>query len=253
VTPGLEVIREVDPDDPMYRYAPERYFAAGERALECVRLAMGAAELDAVDSILDFASGGGRVLRNLKAAFPHASLTACDTDTIRLQFCQDVLGAKGIRSSQDPETLDLGGPFDVIWSGSLFSHLGAERFAAFLKLFESVLSPRGVVVFSAYGRYVTNMLRTGVKTFNLTPEQIPQVLRDHDRKGFGFAAAFPDGNGDAFTSRPWVCELLERELPELRLLLYFERGWLNQDVIALTKSWTAPLTEQQELPTASPS
>jgi SAM-dependent methyltransferase len=252
VTPELNVIREIDPNDPMFRYAPERYFVAGERALECIRLAMAAAELDAVDTILDFASGGGRVLRTLKAAFPDALLTACDTDARRVQFCADVLGARGIRSRQNPMTLDLGGPFDVIWSGSLFSHLAAERFASFLKLFESVLSPRGVIVFTAYGRYLTNELRTGVNTFNLTAEQIPEVLQDHDRDGFGFAVTFSDENGDAFTSRTWICDLLERELPDLRLLLYYERGWLDQDVIALTKSWAAPLSERRELTGSNP-
>src|SRR5687768_9851717 len=73
-----EVVQEVLPNDPMYGYSPDSYFEAGSRALRCIRLALVAAEHDSVTNVLDFACGGGRVLRYLKAAYPEAALTACD-------------------------------------------------------------------------------------------------------------------------------------------------------------------------------
>lgn len=233
---SLEFSREIAPDDPMYAYNPELYFLAGQQALRSVQLAMLASGLEEVGSILDFASGNGRVLRALKAAFPGASLTACDTVVEGVEFCAKTFGATPVISSPDPSKIDLEGPFDVIWSGSLFTHVDQDLWRAFLKLFDSVLSRGGVAVFTVYGRYIVEALRDGSQTLDLTSEQRDLVLRDYDERGFGFYADFnPEYNyGDAVASRAWVSDLLG-ETPDLRLLLYIEEGWLGQDVIAVSK------------------
>ena len=83
---SLEVSREICSDDGMADYAPEIYFTAGRDALRAVRMAMLAVGLDDVKNALDFGSGGGRVLRYLKAAFPNAGLTACDILPKQVEF-----------------------------------------------------------------------------------------------------------------------------------------------------------------------
>jgi SAM-dependent methyltransferase len=233
---GLEISRDIAPDDPMYAYNPELYFLAGQQALRSVRLAMLATGLETVDSVLDFASGNGRVLRAFKAAFPNAALTACDTVVQDVEFCAQAFGATPVVSSPDPGEIQLEGPFDVIWSGSLFTHVDQDLWRAFLKLFDSVLSYGGVAVFTIYGRYIVEAIRDGSQTLDLTPEQRELVLREYDEHGFGFYADFnPEFNyGDAVASRAWVSDLLG-ETPGLRLLLHIEEGWLGQDVIAVTK------------------
>ena len=75
---SLEVNSEVASFDGMHNYAPELYLEAGHSALRHIRLAMLTAGLEQADSILDFASGAGRVLRTLMAAFPDATLIASD-------------------------------------------------------------------------------------------------------------------------------------------------------------------------------
>ena len=212
------------------------YFVAGQQALRCIRLAMLAAELEDLDNILDFASGGGRVMRWLRAAFPGASLTACDTVAAGIEFCAETFGATPLLSSPNPQDLDLEGPFDLIWSGSLFTHVDQDLWRAFVAKFESVLSRGGVAVFTAYGRYIAEALRDGSQTLDFTPEQRELVLKDYAERGFGFYADFnPEYNyGDAVVSRAWVSDLLD-ETPGLRQLFYIEEGWLGQDVIAVTK------------------
>jgi SAM-dependent methyltransferase len=230
---SLDVIQEIVPGDPMHDYAPHLYFQAGHDALKCVRLAMIAAELETADRILDFACGGGRVLRTLKAAFPNAELVACDLWRPGLEFCSRVLGATVVRSSRNPREIELDGRFDIIWSGSLLTHVGEDQWSGFVKLFESLLVPGGVVVFTSYGRHIADDLRAHKISLSFNDEQREEVLRDFDRTGFGFRPShLPQYDfGDCLASRSWVCGQLN-EAPGLDLMLYLEQGWLGQDVIA---------------------
>jgi SAM-dependent methyltransferase len=242
---SLEVIREIAPGDPMHGYAPDYYFEAGQSALRNIRLAMLAGRLEKVDRILDFACGGGRVLRILKAAFPHAHLTACDVQPEAVEFCVNTFGAEGVVSAYDPEDVDVGGSYDLIWCGSLLTHVDATRWVGFLKLFESALAPGGVVVFTTYGRFIAERrLRNRNHPLDLNEEQVVEVLHDYDREGFGFRPGYcPELNfGDCVATREWVGTKLE-ETPSLQLLLYIEGGWgvardeWSQDVIACAKAW----------------
>ncbi len=243
---SLDVIRDIAPDDPMYQYAPDFYFEAGRSALRCVQLAMLTAQRDTFESILDFACGGGRVLRFLKAAFPDARLTACDVTPEAVEFCARTFGAEGILSDHDPKKVRLDAQYDLIWCGSLLTHVDAKRWDTFLKLFEGALIPGGVAVFTTYGRFVAEKrLRERNHPLDLDEKQVGRVLDDYDRKGFGFAAGFcPELNfGDCVASRTWVSEQLKK-VPTLELLMYTEGGWgtyrneWSQDVIACAKAWT---------------
>ncbi len=234
---SLEVVQEVLPNDPMYAYSPDSYFEAGSRALRCIQLALLAAERDSVTSILDFACGGGRVLRYLKAAYPEADLTACDLYKRCLAFCAEQFGAQTLVSSAKLEDAEIGGPYDLIWVGSLFTHVGEKHWRRMLTMFDAALSPRGVLVFTAYGRAIADLLRDGRVKLALTDEHCEQIVNDYDEKGFGFFAdQYPEmEHGDALAARWWVSRELDR-FPGLSLLLYTEQAWLDQDVIACVKS-----------------
>ena len=104
---------------------------------------------------------------------------------------------------------------------------------AILKLFEANLAPGGVAVFTVYGAYIAELVRSGRSLLNLTPEQAAQVIRDYDQTGFGFHLTREDG--DAIVSRSWVCRQLE-SVPSLELVGYTERAWLWQDVVACAKT-----------------
>jgi hypothetical protein len=237
---SFDVSREIAPGDPMYAYDPEIYFRAGSEALSNIRLAMAAGKTQKVEQVLDFACGWGRVLRTLKAAFPDARLTACDIQPRQVDYCVGAFGVEGVYSDMDPTRIKFDKQFDVIWSGSLMTHIDEERWTGFLRVFEAALADRGVLVFTTYGRFTADGLRTGRNLLNLTEEQAEQVVRDYDQRGFGCSPSSADA--DTVVSRAWVGEQLDR-VRDLELLLYRERGWLGQDVIACTKgvvsTWTA--------------
>jgi SAM-dependent methyltransferase len=237
---SLEVEREIAPGDPMNAFQGGRdlYFVAGQSALRAINLSLLAARRDhPPGQILDFACGAGRVLRTLKAAFPDAALTASDTWGEGVEFCTRVLGATGVVSSHDAGKIELDGPFDLIWCGSFLTHVDRDQWVAFLRLFESLLAPDGVLVFTTYGRFAAQNLRDGTNPLTLDDRQVAQVLRDYDANGFGFCANIaPDlAHGESVASPEWVCNLLADET-DLSLLLYLEQGWLGvQDVVACNR------------------
>jgi SAM-dependent methyltransferase len=233
----LEVIEEVVGNDGMYKYAPELYPVAGQTALRCVRLAMLAAQLETAERILDFASGGGRVLRFLRAAFPDAAITACDVVENQVEFCARVFGAIAVVSDPDPKEIKLDGPFDVIWCGSLLTHLDRGLWLGFLEVMKSVLAPGGVMLFTVYGPGMAETLKRGDDWTKLQPEQVQQMIRDYDEYGFGYQAVAGrhQGHGDCIATPAWVCAQLQETTPDLDLLLYLQGAWLGQDVVACTK------------------
>ena len=101
--------------------------------------------------MLDMPCGHGRVTRALRAAFPAAELVACDIDTDGVSFCRDRFGAVPVASCPDPMAVELPGTFDLIWVGSLFTHLPSASWHPFLQLFARSLVRGGVLCFTAAG------------------------------------------------------------------------------------------------------
>lgn len=229
-----DFIEEISPDDRMHKSnAP--YFPAGRIALRSVRLAMLEAGRHDFESILDFGCGFGRVLRMLKAAFPQASLTACDLRKDGVDFCARVFGATPVYSSRDPADIELEGPFDLIWCGSVFTHLNADQWATFLPFFESLLAPRGVLVFTTLGRFGAESLRTAEAAGGLSQEDNAQILRDYEQSGFGFSQPVQTGTrrrpmGTSLSKPSWVFAQIEK-LPGMRLVSYNEGAWGRQDAV----------------------
>jgi SAM-dependent methyltransferase len=226
-----DVITEVSPDDRMYRPHLRRdYFVHGHWVLRSVKLALLAARKDEVRSILDLPCGYGRVLRQLAATFPEARLTACDLDRGGVEFCARVFGAAGVYSNEDPAKIELDGKFDLIYCGSLLTHVDADRWSAFLELFCSRLERGGVVVFTASGRRMAENIRSGERLYGLTEESVPGILADYEETGFGYRN-WPDldNYGLSLSTPGWVCRKLE-EQPSLHLLTYSED--MPQDMVS---------------------
>jgi SAM-dependent methyltransferase len=235
-TGSSNFIEEISPLDRMYTHDPiVPYFPAGRAALRQVRLAMLAAGESGFESILDFGCGFGRVLRMLKAGFPDARLTASDVRKDAVDFCADVLGATPVYSSHDPTEVDLGGPFDLIWCGSVFTHFDADRWAAFLPYLESHLAPRGLLVFTTLGRVGAERFRNPAATPGHPEQAVERMLNDYDQHGFGFLPAPrlpPQGN--ALSTLAWVFAEVQRRTT-LRLVGFHEAGWGQQDVVACAR------------------
>lgn len=240
------LIEEISPNDGMFVGNRIHYFAVAQGALECIRVALLAAGKQEVRSILDLPCGHGRVLRKLKAAFPDAALTACDIERDGVDFCARVFGATPVYSVDDPASVALDGPFDLIWCGSLFTHLDEGRWHDWLDRFHSLLADGGLLVFTSHGRHTAAAMRNPdlvltpagkPREYGITDPDIAAVLESYDETGFGFAS-YPYDTYDRFgvsaSSPSWV--LSELGARNLRVVTFVERGWdSHQDVVACVR------------------
>ncbi len=237
----MELIREISPDDGMFDPDyPDAYFQVGESALHCIRVSLDAARKTAVGSVLDFPCGHGRVLRALRLAFPEADLTASDLDRGGVDFCSEKFAARGVYSDHDLGKVDLGGGFDLIWVGSLFTHLPDSRWPHFLGFLIERLAPTGLLLFTTHGRWSAHQIRQGHSPLAGSQAAREQLLREYEETGFGFVGtAGQEAYGTSLTKPAAVLERLEA-FEGLRLLAYFERGWArHQDVVACQKGFPA--------------
>ena len=228
------VIDELSPDEEWAHQVPEAYFASGQWAFRRIKLAMLAAGISTFENILDLPSGYGRVLRVLKAAFPDATLTACDIHAPAVDFCARVFGATPVYSTERPEEIPLEGPFDLLWCGSLLTHVDKPEWDSFLQCFQSVLRPGGLLVFTTTGPFVAEeQIHSSDSPYGITAEQRDSIVKSYRETGFGYCdyeygdhlrdISLPPNYGIALASPKWVCTKLEPR--KFDLLTYSAGGW----------------------------
>lgn len=128
------------------------YFHSGWKIWSTYRqiLAWRFGEPGRVGKILDFASGYGRVTRFIVHDIPPERVWISDIYARGVEFQRQRFGLHGIVSTADPADFRCDERFDAILVSSLFSHLPAETFLAWLRRLWSLLSPGGVLVFSVH-------------------------------------------------------------------------------------------------------
>lgn len=115
-------------------------------ARQLLRAAFGAGASD-VD-VLDFACGYGRLLRFLSLSIDPGRIWASDLQADAVGFVRSAFGVHALASHAEPARFEPGRHFDFIWVASLFSHLPAPLFDAWLARLIALLTPRGVLCFS---------------------------------------------------------------------------------------------------------
>jgi len=242
-----EVDRTVHPNDEMMIAGHEdSYWLMGDWALRCVRASLACAALSfqvKTESILDLPCGYGRVLRFLQVAYPNAEITACDISREGVDFCVDTFGVRGLYSSTDPADIKTG-TYDLIWCGSLMTHMPEDRWDPWLSFFEDHLNPGGTVVFTTHG----DGYASGLFSVHM-PENLPELQERYRRIGFAFAQNPWDRDEDpgiALSSPAWILERLNRRR-ELRVTAFMERGWHDaHDVWSVSKATESSLQRDRD-------
>jgi hypothetical protein len=103
-----------------------------------------------------------------------------------------------------------------------------------LNAFESLLLPKGLLLFTVPGHYLTSLLRQRKLQWQLSDEMTEKLLAGFDEHGFGYED-FPGYEQGITLAKPsWVCAELEKH-PGLRLLGLHEAGFTQQDVYSCMK------------------
>lgn len=226
-------------NDRMWAGDEAAYVSVGQSAVRCARLALalGQRPPEGVRRVLDFPCGHGRALRFLQAEFPDAAFTGGDLDTDAVDFCAEAFGATPVYSDPDLSKVAFAERFDLIWCGSLLTHLDAPRWTELLALFERILEDRGLAIVTVHGPGIRANIRAGWNYW-LTPAQLQQLWSDCKRTGFGYQR-YPKRDveyGISMSQPAWVLEQVAK-LPTLQVVGYTERGWDNhQDVLVVQKA-----------------
>jgi len=241
----------VSPTDTMIdRY----YFEVGRSAADCILLALGAARVTHVNRVLDLPCGHGRVLRHLKALFPHAEIDACDLDKDGVAFCEVALGARGIVSDPDLTKASLPGNYDLIWVGSLFTHVIRDLAQRWMAHLATLLSPTGIVVASTHGRWCEHAY---AKLHYIAQDKWDNILKDYRAVGYGYASYsrkethdYIDHDYGFSLSRPSITTHDVEAVPGVRIHSYMERAWDNHhDVVVFGRpSFDIPWPSSWPLP-----
>lgn len=221
------IAQTLHPADHMFNTAVNGwtdYHAVGVSAMQIIGTALQSGPSYDVSRILDFGCGHGRVARHLRAFFPNAELFFADIDETGAQFCAKQFKGTDIKSGEDFATLDLPKEMDLIWLGSVFTHLDYGRMIALFDLMASSLRPRGTLIATFRGSFLYREMKA-----ESDPGQARKwrsLLDQYEAGGIGYLAYNSE-------NPLWGLSLLSiesligmgRRHPSLRLVLYSEVGW----------------------------
>lgn len=241
----LQPNRAVSPHDTMvWPGAEEQYFDLGRRALELVKFSGELCDKPHYPEILDLPCGYGRVLRWLRAEYDYARITACDLERPGVDFCAAQFRAEPVYSQPDLRQLPFASQFDLVWCGSLLTHLRPEAWLTALDCLIRWTRECGVILFSTQGRFFTTLLARGQDNIAENIDK-PSLLANFAREGHAFEPYFEEAGrqyGVNVTSPEYVHRTLQR-YPNVIVRAYLEQAWGIQDVVILYKkaSYFEPL------------
>jgi SAM-dependent methyltransferase len=159
---------DIHPNDGMYE-APGalHYLSVGISARRCIQIAIQHMGKPSIHRVLNFACGYGRELRVFKDTWPEASYVVADIDKDALRFCNRHFGATAIHSGRPFASIEAPGKFDLIWCGSLVTHLAKEDSADLLAYFCKNLVPGGLCLFSTHGNLAAQWIKEGKITYGM--------------------------------------------------------------------------------------
>jgi SAM-dependent methyltransferase len=224
---------DLAPDDGMYAGNDHHYLSCGASALAVILSSLRLAGTQSPTSILDFGAGAGRVTRWLRAAFPDASIDVCDLRMSDIEFCARAFEANCWISGIDIASLKAPRTYDLIWLGSVATHLSAGKTRELIEKMISWCSPDGLVVMSFHGRYALIRQNTGEFTY-IDAERWMLIQRGYAAHGYGYSDyAGQVGYGISVAKPSWMAATIE-ERPNIKLVCISERAWDgHHDVIAM--------------------
>jgi SAM-dependent methyltransferase len=221
-------------DGPARHYARLHYMYGGRSAMRCIVDALVMADAPLPRRIMDFPCGHGRVTRFLRAAFPEATIYAGDLNQSGVAFCAERFGTEPVISQVDLDAVDLPGNLDLIWCGSLITHLPEQACLTVCRRLVDSLAPGGLAGITVCSRGMAWAQRNLFKTIEDGRfDTIDASLRE---TGFGYED-YPGatGYGMTFVDLRWVRKVIEGRT-DAYLLSYGEKAWHGaQDAIWIVK------------------
>jgi SAM-dependent methyltransferase len=197
------------------------YVWAGMSAIRSIEQARAAVNGSDPRTILDLPSGYGRVLRFLRVAHPGAEIVACDLNAEAVRFCARQFRSEPRPSTRDLDQISFEQRFDLIWCGSLLTHLNEADTRSFIALLRRSLSSDGVAVVTTHGEHRASE-PDGVWEAGVEPGAVARLEAAVDQTGFGWEPYGGVGRyGATVISKDWLEEQAQR--------LGLREAWFEQD------------------------
>lgn len=223
-----------------HMYEPEKegsnihYFTVGLQASLIIEKCLGIINKHKVEQVLDFGCGYGRVLRFLINQFPKAQITGCELEEKYTDFCKEAFGVETFQSKVNFNELPRDKKYDVIWAGSVFTHLSASKAEELFEYFNEVLNVDGVAIFTTHGRFCEDRL----KSHGYGLSRIGKKITEYQYKilGYGYQDyPFAKGYGVSLMKPSWFMKFI-KGYENIELVTYSEQYWdRHQDVICVRK------------------
>jgi SAM-dependent methyltransferase len=209
----------------------DHYLRTGREAVSLLEWAVALAghTLADMQRCLLLPSGYGRVLRHLVTRLDATRITVCDIDPQAVRFCANEFGVTPLRSTRDLKQLVFPVSYDLIFIGSLLTHLPPEGCGDLLESVSHALQPHGHLIFTTQGESCLSHLEWYGTEFARAADDLTAQVR---RSGVGFLPYRRyQSYGITIHARTYVERFMTARLTNLRLLGYKDRGWdAHQDV-----------------------
>lgn len=123
-----------------------------------------------IKSFLDFGAGYGRVARFLPALFPGVTLSVSDIKPESVVFCKTQLLLHGFDHSANASEANIEDTYDVIFAGSVFTHLPRSSAEDWLDVLSEATNPGGTLIFSIHNIAAYGFASRGDFHFHLDSE-----------------------------------------------------------------------------------
>jgi hypothetical protein len=226
---NTDVNRTIHPSDDMWLSGKEWYWSLGRSSVECVLRGLSTTTLPHVGRALEVACNWGRSGRQLRAAFPKAEIWFNDIHE-GAEFCAREFGGHALQVDLEMTKAPLA-KCDLIWIGSLFTHLTEAKTRSWLNYLSWQLNQGGILVATFHGRRSEEIFRDQFK--NLVELTWPVAKST----GWGYVP-YDKAQPEWGFSMNTVAKLVEiaEEVPGMRIGDLTEAGWDgNHDVLTLIK------------------
>jgi hypothetical protein len=171
----------------------------------------------------------------LKKHSPRTHIYGGDIDQHALNFCKKEFNIIPVPSDIDFKKVKFPVSYDLIWVGSLFTHIDSKDFRDLLEKLISSLKEKEIIIFTTHGKECLNQLGS----YGLGPIEPSSIKMELENTGFVFQPYPGQSNyGISITVRPYVIETVNQiSEDKVKLIFHKNRGWdHHQDVYAFQKN-----------------
>jgi len=185
--------------------------------------------------VYDFGCGHGRVCRWIRSAFPNAMIHVTDYNKTAVEFCVDAFSCVDTRGEIPANS------FDIIWLGSVFTHLPEDIVRDLLRRLAAGLRQNGVLIFTSQGRYSIERMKgfdwendkRAFMHYFLGKAAFDKVASMYEQTGYGFIDYQGKTNyGVAIVSHEWYYSFFKPDRTVTQIMFQEKGSDNHQDISA---------------------